>query len=81
MIMIAGTASVARAWSSYFDSLINKTIENYFLEHTPMHIGGLAPFPDFFALAITLFLTGTYLPINLSVLVMFRKCLAVFYFV
>lgn len=54
---VIGTASVARAWSAYFDSLINNTIQNAFKEHIPMHVSGLSPYPDFFALAITLFLT------------------------
>ncbi|KAK3102848.1 hypothetical protein FSP39_014398 [Pinctada imbricata] len=55
---VIGTASVARAWSSYFDSLINKTIQNFFLDTMPMNVPGLSPYPDFFALGITLMLTG-----------------------
>lgn len=67
---VAGTASVARAWSSYFDSLIDNKIQHYFKDHVPMHLSGLAPFPDFFALGITLLLTGkefiivSLLPVN-----------------
>ena len=52
---------MARAWSAYFDSLVNYTIQNAFKEHLPMHVSGLSPYPDFFALAITLFLTGNIL--------------------
>jgi len=58
MHLFAGTASVARAWSSYFDSLIHNSIENFFKEHIHMDVPGLAPYPDFFALGITLLLTS-----------------------
>ncbi|KAK3600261.1 hypothetical protein CHS0354_039728 [Potamilus streckersoni] len=54
---VIGTASVARAWSSYFDSLIDNKIQNFFKENVPMSISGLSPYPDFFALGITLLLT------------------------
>ncbi|XP_045162288.2 cationic amino acid transporter 2-like isoform X2 [Mercenaria mercenaria] len=54
---VIGTASVARAWSSYFDSLVHNKIQTYFRDNVPMHISGLSPYPDFFALGITLLLT------------------------
>ncbi|XP_045162286.2 cationic amino acid transporter 2-like isoform X2 [Mercenaria mercenaria] len=54
---VIGTASVARAWSSYFDSLVHNKIQNYLKGNVPMHISGLSPYPDFFALGITLLLT------------------------
>ncbi|XP_052819610.1 high affinity cationic amino acid transporter 1-like isoform X2 [Mya arenaria] len=54
---VIGTASVARAWSSYFDSLVNNKIQDYFKENIPMNLNGLSPYPDFFALGITLLLT------------------------
>ncbi|KAL4221320.1 High affinity cationic amino acid transporter 1 [Mactra antiquata] len=54
---VIGTASVARAWSSYFDSLVHNSIQTFFKDHIPMNVTGLSPYPDFFALAITLFLT------------------------
>ncbi|XP_045162290.2 high affinity cationic amino acid transporter 1-like isoform X2 [Mercenaria mercenaria] len=54
---VIGTASVARAWSSYFDSLVNNTIQTYFRDNVPMNVTGLSPYPDFFALGITLFLS------------------------
>ncbi|KAK7476108.1 hypothetical protein BaRGS_00032662 [Batillaria attramentaria] len=54
---IIGTASVARAWSTYFDSLIDNRIQNTFKENMPMHITGLSGYPDFFAFGITLLLT------------------------
>lgn len=53
---VIGTASVARAWSSYFDSLVNNTIQTYFRDKAPMNVSGLSPYPDFFALGITLLL-------------------------
>ncbi|KAK3103616.1 hypothetical protein FSP39_020550 [Pinctada imbricata] len=55
--VLAGTASVARAWSSYFDSLIDKKIQTFFHDNMPMYVSGLSPYPDFFALGITLLLT------------------------
>jgi amino acid transporter len=55
---VIGTSSVARAFSSYFDSLIENKIQNFFLEHMPMHIPGLSKYPDFFAFAITLLITA-----------------------
>ncbi len=55
---VIGTSSVARAFSSYFDSLIDNKIQNFFLEHMPMHVPGLSKYPDFFAFAITLLITA-----------------------
>ncbi|ESP01106.1 hypothetical protein LOTGIDRAFT_207718, partial [Lottia gigantea] len=52
-----GTASVARAWSSYFDSLINNDIQNFFNSTMPMNLTGLSSYPDFFSFGITLLLT------------------------
>ncbi|GFN91808.1 cationic amino acid transporter 2-like [Plakobranchus ocellatus] len=54
---VIGTASVARAYSSYFDSLIGKKMSKFFHEMMPMHIPQLSEYPDFFALGITLLLT------------------------
>lgn len=54
---IIGTASVARAWSTYFDSLIDNKIQNAFKDNMPMDITGLSSYPDFFAFGITLLLT------------------------
>ncbi|XP_033763721.1 high affinity cationic amino acid transporter 1-like isoform X1 [Pecten maximus] len=53
---VIGTASVARAWSSYFDSLVDKVIQNFFKDNMPMDIPGFSSYPDFFALGITLLL-------------------------
>ena len=55
----AGTASVSRAWSSTFDSLIgdhiSQALQGTFSLHVP-HF--LAEYPDFFALGLVLLLTG-----------------------
>lgn len=55
----AGTASVSRAWSSTFDSLIgdhiSQALQGAFSLHVP-HF--LAEYPDFFALGLVLLLTG-----------------------
>ncbi|KAK6177452.1 hypothetical protein SNE40_015548 [Patella caerulea] len=53
-----GTASVARAWSSYFDSLVDNKIQNFFKENMPMALTGLSTYPDFFSFGITLLLTA-----------------------
>ena len=45
---IIGTSSVARAFSSYFDSLIENKIQNFFITHMPMHIDGLSKYPGKF---------------------------------
>nr|XP_025126072.1 cationic amino acid transporter 3-like isoform X2 [Bubalus bubalis] len=54
-----GTASVSRAWSSTFDSLIgdhiSQALQGTFSLHVP-HF--LAKYPDFFALGLVLLLTG-----------------------
>ena len=52
-----GTASVARAYSGYLDSLINNTMKEHFQSAMPINISFLSPYPDFCALAITLVLT------------------------
>ncbi|XP_041378404.1 high affinity cationic amino acid transporter 1-like isoform X2 [Gigantopelta aegis] len=54
---VIGTASVARAWSAYFDSLLDYKIKNYFNATMPIHVDGLSDYPDFFAFGITLLLT------------------------
>ncbi len=43
---VIGTSSVARAFSSYFDSLVDNQIQNFFKKHMPIHITGLSPYPD-----------------------------------
>ncbi|XP_078614995.1 high affinity cationic amino acid transporter 1-like isoform X2 [Branchiostoma floridae x Branchiostoma japonicum] len=55
---VIGTASVARAWSANFDSLVGNRIENWTRTHMAMHVSGLAEYPDFFSLGLTLVLTA-----------------------
>ena len=52
-----GTASVARAYSGYIDSLIDKRMATAFRSFMPIDISFLSPYPDFCAFVITLSLT------------------------
>ncbi|KAL0609950.1 Cationic amino acid transporter 3 [Plecturocebus cupreus] len=55
---VIGAASVARAWSFTFDSLIGNRI-SHALQGIAMHLPQvLATYPDFFALGLVLVLTG-----------------------
>ncbi|KAK3710632.1 hypothetical protein RRG08_034168 [Elysia crispata] len=57
---VIGTASVARAASSYFDNLIGHKMSHFFQENMPLHVAQLSEYPDFFALAMTLVLTAEF---------------------
>ncbi|KAH8038269.1 hypothetical protein HPB51_000242 [Rhipicephalus microplus] len=57
---IIGTASVARGYSGYLDSLVNHTIEEHMRKWMPIGVSWLSSYPDLCALAITLFLAGKW---------------------
>ncbi|XP_056328747.1 cationic amino acid transporter 2-like [Danio aesculapii] len=55
---VIGSSSVARAWSSTFDDLIGNVMSVYFSTHSPMALPGLAAYPDVFAAALIMILSG-----------------------
>ncbi|KAG8448183.1 hypothetical protein GDO86_015321 [Hymenochirus boettgeri] len=56
---VLGTASVARAWSSTFDSIIGRHISTFFRDNISIKVENiLAEYPDFFALFLVLCLTA-----------------------
>ncbi|KAL8589247.1 hypothetical protein ACOMHN_017048 [Nucella lapillus] len=48
----AAVAAVARAISAYVDDLTGRSMQSQFLIYMPLSVPGLAPYPDFFALAL-----------------------------
>ena len=62
---------MARGYSGYVDQLLGNPMRTYFKEHFKIQVDYLADFPDLFALALVLTLTGIIfflenLPINVS---------------
>lgn len=54
---VIGTASVARGYSNYIDSLLNGVIQKTLQNYMPINISGLSTYPDFLAFGITFVLT------------------------
>ncbi|UJR22709.1 hypothetical protein I4U23_025744 [Adineta vaga] len=54
---VIGAASTARALSSYFDSLINFALKDYFTRHFPLHPGTFSAYADLLAMSLCLFIT------------------------
>lgn len=57
ILSVTGTASVASAWSNYFDALVDKNISTFFRAHMPIDVEFIGSYPDFFAFGITIVLT------------------------
>lgn len=53
---VIGTASVARGYSGYIDSLFNGTMQKHLQEVMPIDIPNVSEYPDFLAFGITLLL-------------------------
>lgn len=55
---VIGTSSVARAWSSYFDSLFDGRIKNFTISTIgEIHAPGIAQYPDLLAVLVVVILT------------------------
>lgn len=61
----SGTSSVAIAWSGTFDDLIGGHISKFFKDNASISVPGLAPYPDIFAVALILILSGKMLTLDL----------------
>ena len=54
---VIGTASVARGYSGYLDSLLNRTMEKHYRAAMPMDLPFMGQYPDWTAFTITLLLS------------------------
>ena len=55
---IIGAASVGNALSQYINVFTGRKISTFLLEHVPMHVPGLGPYPDFLCFGLIIFMTG-----------------------
>ncbi|KOB64449.1 High affinity cationic amino acid transporter, partial [Operophtera brumata] len=55
---VIGTASVAKGMALYIDSLTNNTMAKTMTELAPINISFMADYPDFFAFALVMLITG-----------------------
>ena len=59
---VIGTSSVARAWSAYFDSLVDGRVKNFTISTIgEVHVKGLAEYLDVLSVLVTLGLTAVLL--------------------
>ncbi|CAH8501079.1 unnamed protein product [Schistosoma intercalatum] len=54
---VIGIASVARAWSSNFDGILNGQIEEFFKKHLALNLPGLAEYVDPLAVGLIILMT------------------------
>ncbi|CAH8515295.1 unnamed protein product [Schistosoma haematobium] len=54
---VIGIASVARAWSSNFDGILNGQIEEFFKKHLTLNLPGLAEYVDPLAVGLIILMT------------------------
>ena len=55
---VIGTSSVARGWSSYFDSIFDDRIKNFTISTIgEIHVTGIAEYPDLLSVLVILILT------------------------
>nr|XP_018900684.1 PREDICTED: high affinity cationic amino acid transporter 1-like [Bemisia tabaci] len=54
---VIGTASVAKALSGYLDALTGKVFETYMLQHYPMNVSFLGPYPDLISFSVIMLLS------------------------
>lgn len=55
---VIGTASVAKGMALYIDSLTNNTMAKTMTEIAPINVSFMADYPDFFAFALVMLITG-----------------------
>lgn len=58
MILLLGTASVARGLSGYIDALTNNSMSTTMRELMPIDVSFLSTYPDFLSLLFIAILTG-----------------------